>query len=101
MNAKTRAALLGSIKKWRGVADGKVPDLGMDNCPLCQLFIRNQCRDCPVSESTGVWMCKRTPYGEWSIDGPGQGHYAETKRDRKLALAELKFLKSLLPKGNK
>ena len=100
MNSKTRAALLGSIKKWRGVADGKVRDFGCNNCPLCQLFIRNDCRGCPVREETLLPMCENTPYDKWRELGPGSD-LVKTKRDRKLALAELKFLQSLLPKGKK
>jgi hypothetical protein len=77
-----------------------------EDCALCEMFVENitgemlMCKGCPVSERTGESNCYRTPWymvrdalSEWKCDD-----CEETKNEyKKLAQAELDFLKSLLP----
>jgi hypothetical protein len=96
MNATTLKALKGSIKKWEGIVAGKVKDEGPDNCPLCKLFYAINCRGCPVSKATRLKWCDGSPYSDlWN------GGKATTKPQIAAAKAEVKFLKSLLPKGKR
>lgn len=101
MNKKTLAALKGSIAKWKKVADGTGVDDGESNCPLCQLFIDDDCTGCPVAKAAGEPGCTNTPFvrfrwefavAQWS------GYKATTLKQKSAARAELKFLRSLLPK---
>jgi len=60
MNARTLAALQGSIAKWEAIVyDGGI-DEGISNCPLCCLFIEDDCIGCPVRAAAGPW-CTNTP----------------------------------------
>lgn len=96
VNAATLTALKGSIKKWQGIVAGKVKDEGPDNCPLCKLFYAINCRGCPVSKATGLKWCDGTPYSDlWSNCNDGM---AKSNPQIYAAKAEVKFLKSLLPK---
>ena len=95
MDAATLAALRGSIAKWRAIADGTGTDQGPKNCPLCQVFLKNDCEGCPVSARTGATGCSDTPYDYYTQaaddhDDPLMADAAE---------AELAFLVSLLPEG--
>ncbi len=102
MTPKTIKALLGSIQKWIGVAEGTVINRGTKNCPLCQLFYdrprRVKCEGCPVADHTGNRDCMNTPYWDfmWSLGGNVE-FTADTPERRKHALREVKFLASLLP----
>ncbi len=105
MNKTTLKALKGSIKKWEGVAAGKLQDRGATNCPLCVEFMSSafgHCVGCPVREKTGKDFCQHTPYWKW-VRGTtysredDSGRTANTAKQKELAKAELKFLKSLLP----
>lgn len=92
MDAKTLKALNGSIEKWQNIVAKTDRDLGVKNCPLCQLFYvgrsqKDECNGCPVAESTGKTGCEGSPYMQHCITPTIQ-----------CAKAELKFLKSLLPK---
>ncbi len=97
MDAATLAALRGSIAKWRAIADGTGTDLGPNNCPLCQAFLKNDCEGCPVSARTRATGCADTPYDYYV--------QAEDDHDDSLmadaAEAELAFLVSLLPDGER
>ncbi len=113
MNKKTLKALKGSIKKWEMIVRStKSADRGVENCPLCQLFIQNNCHKCPVGNS-----CNDTPYEEWIDHHERVVHLTQefiTRTDRmnnfhrepyckeclRTARAEVEFLKSLLPEGN-
>lgn len=89
---KSLAALKGSIKKWEKIVAGTGIDKGSDNCPLCMMFIEQECKGCPVRHATGKIYCENTPYIDYCCsDGDGT---LEAK-------AEVKFLKSLLPNGSK
>lgn len=120
MDEKTLEALKGSIKKWEGIVAGTGEDRGIENCPLCQVFyapfidrpdnetledlrkrLSQACVGCPVYQSTGLQSCEDTPYDDhvnWDDFGDGESKYA-TKQDA--AIAELEFLKSLLPEEAK
>ena len=89
-NKKTLKALQGSIKKWENIVAGTGVDRGTENCPLCQLYINNRCEGCPVKKKTQLIGCLGTPYGAYE---------SSHKDHKKLAQAEVYFLKSLLPKG--
>ena len=91
MDKATLTALKQSIEKWekRAAGDRSLP-LGVDNCPLCQLFHPYCSRGCPVAGKTGQSTCNGTPYHTYIND-----------RTDKNAKAELEFLKSLLPPEEK
>ena len=105
MDARTLKALQGSIEKWMKIAYAGGQDKGWPNCPLCVAYTGsgdNDCGLCPVSQ-VGNSFCVGSPYTDWMwhhrkkhgdefpfFCKPG---CAECKR---LALAELDFLKSLL-----
>jgi hypothetical protein len=65
ISKRALTALGGSIKKWDGIVAGTVIDHGCDNCPLCQLYLANDCKACPVSIDTGNDSCIGTPYGRF------------------------------------
>jgi hypothetical protein len=104
MDARTLEALRGSIAKWEAIVAGTGEDKGVLNCPLCQLFVSGEeilCKGCPVSDATGEIYCNDTPYSDWSelaedLAYDEHGHLSD--KGRRLAQAELDFLKSLLPK---
>ncbi len=104
MKAKILKALNGSIKKWEGIAAGTGKDFGPRNCPLCKMFWKSSddwisgvsCYGCPVLEATGRHACNATPYQDWA---DLETNTATTPKAKKAALAELNFLKSLLPKS--
>jgi len=108
MKAKTLAALKKSIKHWEQNVVAKTPEeasIGPDDCALCGLFIDNldaaynSCIGCPVREKTGQELCEGTPY-ELAANKYQDWRRASTPRSSftRAAKAELKFLKSLLPK---
>ena len=105
MKPKTLRALKGSIKKWKGVADGTGVDRGPDNCPLCKLFWGDDCTGCPVAIKTGQKYCHGSPYDRW-LDVATETvrpnvRVAVTAAAKRAARAEVKFLKSLLPEESK
>jgi hypothetical protein len=97
-----RRALEGSIRKWERIVAGTGSDLGSDNCPLCQLYLRRKqsapCDGCPVMERTGKPFCAGSPYETWSSaeEELVSRLTVQSEEDRRLAQAELDFLKSLL-----
>ena len=98
MDKRTRTALEGSIAKWEAIVAGTGTDEGTENCPLCQLFFDKRdpmgdyCEGCPVKERTGQTCCEGSPYQEWSTNP-----YASEDEAKRLAQAEVDFLRSLLP----
>ena len=103
MKPKTLRALYGAIEKWEGIASGKGVDRGVANCPLCRLFYRYGCIDCPVALKSGHSECRNTPYGTWCVEATARngGGVAITPRAKRAARAEVEFLKSLLPEVSK
>jgi hypothetical protein len=104
MDVDTLKALQGSITKWEGIVAGTLKNEGPDNCPLCQKFFKPYgsamaCIGCPVMKQTGHPFCVKTPYRKyeeeeaWAIN-------PNSETLNTLALQELDFLKSLLPKEN-
>lgn len=98
MNKQTRTALEGSIAKWEAIVAGTGTDEGIENCPLCKVFYFERdatgelCAGCPVKEETGQAGCEGSPYDEW------RDIFDEDDGDiKRLAQAELDFLRSLLP----
>ena len=78
-------------------------DLRADNCPLCALFRDGDCSGCPVSKAALCHGCLNTPYVAWAaaeyngtINLLPSGRVSA--RLKRLAQAELDFLKGLLPK---
>lgn len=107
MDEATLTALKGSIAKWEGIVAGACKDRGAENCALCDAFNGDDanCEGCPVALKTGESNCIGTPWQQWAaehfdpsgdidIDG---GWAADTPKRKKIAQAELDFLKSLLP----
>lgn len=94
MDAKTLAALDGSIKKWEAIVAGTGIDAGPMNCPLCRLFFYKGCFGCPVSNKTQQDGCSGSPYEEY-YDLRGGECTNEELRDA--AKKEVDFLKSLKP----
>lgn len=100
MEPRTLAALKDSIAHWERMATG---NQGSEEeptgrfCALCREFFRKNkdCEGCPVSSLTGKEDCEDTPYwdakDEWD-------EYGYSDSFRKLAMIQLQFLKSLLPK---
>jgi hypothetical protein len=109
MNAKTLKALKGSISKWQSIVNGTGEDKGPSNCPLCKLFFLSRsmnaegCSGCPVFSKTGLLECNGTPYKKWVLHNAMAPFPFKATNDklRKLANAELEFLKSLLPNKRK
>lgn len=96
MNKRTLKALEGSIEKWRQIAYENGKDYGTENCPLCKMFFINGSRDCtgcPVRDKTGRMLCHGSPYEAWAYSH--KKHIPSVKKQ--LAVAELKFLRSLRP----
>jgi len=108
VNAKTRKALMGSIKKWEKIVAGTGEDDGTDNCPLCAVFINinasRGCDGCPVYVATRGDVCDGSPYIAWLrhvADVHDQGWPCRSEPGcpecKRLAQSELDFLRSLLP----
>ena len=102
MAAQTLKALKGSIRKWERIVTGEGYDAGRDNCPLCKVFLKKpRCGGCPVAIATGKPNCEGSPYWKFvDLDKDESGLACSTEQ-RKVALAELRFLESLLPKGSR
>lgn len=106
MKKKTLKALKGSIEKWKNILKKKEVDLGNKNCPLCKLFIKDDCKGCPVAVAVKNTGCDGTPYDDWvehCLEKTNDDWYCwertiGNKKSKKAAKAMLKFLKSLLPK---
>lgn len=112
----TRAALEGSIVKWREIVAGERENEAAGDCPLCQLFnpyqtsfpklerVKDGCLGCPVMARTGQSFCRGSPYERYedlestidSEDEDSDEDYDDNV-DRLLEIAkeELAFLESL------
>lgn len=101
MDKVTLIALKGSIEKWEKIVDCEGRDNGQDDCSLCQLFV--VCWECPVGKIANDISCRGTPHAQWchycyfAGQRPENGYFVFDKKSYELALAELNFLKSLLP----
>lgn len=101
MDAETLEALKGSIAKWEAIVAGTGEDKGDENCPLCLKFHichRSEpgrgCDGCPVA-GAGHRSCEDTPYEKYAdaMNRASPDHEVANQA----ALAEIDFLKSLLP----
>ncbi|MDO6966935.1 hypothetical protein [Rhizobium alvei] len=100
MDERTLEALKASIANWeRNAKVEKMEDakLGVINCPLCNMFWLDDCKGCPVAKNTGTRLCAKTPYH----DAEDELENGNIESFRKAALAEVEFLKSLLPEGER
>ena len=101
MEAETLEALLGSIEKWTQIVNGTTAeDRRINNCPLCTMFLHNNCLECPVSKATGVSDCKNSPYVPWKshrYNCISRHHAPGCEECLRLAKDELAFLVGLLP----
>lgn len=101
-------ALDKSIEKWEKIVkDRRSVDNGVDNCALCQKYVklsfpRYICTDCPVKLHTGKDFCKESPYAMWTIhqqlahrDSLPYRRQKGCKTCDEIAQAELDFLRSL------
>lgn len=104
MNPTTETALRASIAHWEDVVKDPVnANVGRSTCALCMMFnspfedryrLRGtECDGCPVSERTGEKWCDGSPYEAFSEADERDDEDAM----RAAAVAELEFLKSLLP----
>jgi len=41
---------------------------GIDGCPLCRLYNKNECKGCCICEDTGIDSCDNTPYFKYSLE---------------------------------
>ena len=96
LSARQARALKGSIRKWERIVKGTGADYGIDNCPLCKIYVKfpqtvffGDCDGCPVKTVTTYSSCIGTPYSVFVRSG----------RRRDTALYMLDFLKSILEKA--
>lgn len=94
MNKHTLKGLIGSVEKWHNIVYHDEEDLGITNCPLCNLFYGSYCKECPVLLHTGQLFCRGSPYEEYHNCRHTYGNDC-----KKLAYKELEFLVQLLPSG--
>lgn len=110
MNKPTLKALKESIKAWElkyELAKKKHYGyivVGWRACPLCQRFLRSECKRCPVKVA-GYEACEGTAYTDVTFILKGINDHGVFKGDHKILLKfikdEILFLKSLLPKEEK
>lgn len=106
MDEHTLASLQGSIAKWESIVAGTGKDDGPLNCPLCLQFHPDyrtdgmrSCTGCPVT-TAGYRGCSNDEYAafcEAEEELSFQGIEDAATRMHAAAVAELAFLKSLLP----
>lgn len=108
MNPTTETALRASIAHWEDVVRDPVnANVGRSACALCMMFNNphedkprtraDDCKGCPVSDMTGEKWCDGSPY----YDFENAADEDDIIGMRSAAVAELEFLKSLLPETAK
>jgi len=103
LSQRQMTALGKAVHKWNGIVSGDGEDRGLMNCPLCSLYIQNNCKSCPVSMWTGLSKCESTPWENW-CEHHTNSHVRKEHFSAKilcnhcsrLAKEELAFLKKLL-----
>ena len=86
------------IAHWERIRDGLDTDYSARSCALCRKFQRNgECHGCPVRERTGLDQCRGTPYVEFINFVIDYGACVNDGEFKRLAQAEIDFLRSLLP----
>ena len=105
MNKETKQAVEDAIElKWKPIVNEGAVDLGTKNCPLCQIFHKEECtrtvkgkkEKCPVYVKSGKPFCDGTPYEEWRKTITKAPFVIVSPETRKMAEAELKYLEELL-----
>ena len=110
MIAKTLVALKSSIEKWIlncQATKWYEVTTATHECPLCDLFILDDCTGCPVFKATNKPLCQGTPYRK-IIRVRKRSQYLHpmrsvetlsiSKHAKRLIKAEAEFLESLMPK---
>ena len=93
--------------KWLGILYMDEEDEGAQGCSLCRVYLNiyapdgKECHGCPVAEATGQTGCRRTPYGDF-VDAEDAMSWDPGDPDalaayQRAAVAEIRFLESLLP----
>lgn len=82
-------ALDGAIEKWYNITFHSKEDMGIVDCPLCD--IAAPCESCPVNNKSGDG-CSASPYGKWAAQPHRQVVDSETAE---LAYNFYKWLKNL------
>ena len=88
------------VKQLEGGKLEKVPWSDYDSCAPCAIYLDTSeleekwCIGCPVMQKTGKSQCENSPYYKYQDQVGGE----EMKPAIRAAKAEVKFLKSLLPK---
>jgi hypothetical protein len=98
VNVEALEALQESVVVWQDIVDGKRASEGMDSCPLCAMFVSNNCSGCPVREHTSTCGCHGTPYANFADKCHNKLLAPDDVEGKRLAQAELDFLKSLIPR---
>jgi len=78
--------------------------LGSHTCPLCQIYLHNECEGCPVYRDTGERYCKGSPHnGVYAafVDACGRNSPANLRALEAAVKAELEYLRSLSEKEMK
>ena len=93
-----KKALRGSIRKWQRIVNGTLTDEGVDNCACCRIWWSpsNGCEGCPISEFSGDYGCRGTPYEGYVDDDPDDPRFRYKDR---VAVQELNFLKAVYLAG--
>jgi hypothetical protein len=50
-------------RRWRPLAEGREPELS--RCPLCKVYLRAECKSCPIYACTGEDRCFGTHFYNW------------------------------------
>lgn len=97
MSKLNERLILKSIKHWEEMrANPRSSEPTSSACPLCTEYIKKDCEGCPIAAKTGKPYCHDTPYDSaWEAWGSAD-EYPRTWRNA--ATAEIRFLRSLLPK---
>jgi hypothetical protein len=96
MDDRTKVALQKSIEHWERLASGETEPgefIGITDCALCQAFIGDVCKSCPVREATGQTFCHGSPYD--AADQAGRCYGLNSEEFKKVARDELAFLRGL------
>lgn len=122
MHPDTVKALKESIQHWQNIVDGKDGTQGSGNCALCARFltsrdqytacVRSDDEVCPVYLKTDHDFCCKTPFTDFVEAGDlitrttnsgkiTRSFFVNGPESLAAAKAEVAFLKSLLPEGEK
>jgi len=104
MDKRTLKALKESIAHWYRISACMTPEAlkeegwGGTACPLCDEFLADGCKGCPVSQKVGDTLCCGTPYSPAS---DSLAYFCMgrpwTEKDQEAVEDEIRFLESLLP----